>query len=217
MFFAAGGQNALRDDISGPLGRAGACDAFTEMDQGRTELHFPHHEKGVTPMELFQAIRTRASVRSLTPVEVPDGDLMQTLDAGRRAASGRNLQPFEFIVIRDPNTLKQLSAAQACIADVGLAIGIVADPDGSKYWLEDVSAATENMLLAITALGYATVWIEGTLLRREGEFKHLLGIPADMRFMVLLPIGKAAGEVSQASKKPLQEMVHWEKYGEKQA
>ncbi len=168
-------------------------------------------------MELLEAIRARASVRNLKPADVSDEDLMQILDAGRRAASGRNLQPFEFIVIRDADTIKQLSVAQGCIADVGLAVGIVADPGKSTYWLEDISAATENMLLAITALGHATVWIEGTLLRHEDEFKQLLGIPANMRFMVLLPIGEATGEASQAPKRPLEEMVYWEKYGEGRA
>jgi nitroreductase len=168
-------------------------------------------------MELFEAIRARASVRNLKPADVSDEDLMQILDAGRRAASGRNVQPFEFIAIRDQDTLRQLSTAQACIADVGLAIGLVADPGESKYWLEDLSAATENMLLAITALGYATVWIEGTLTSHEDEFKQLLGVPAGMRFMILLPIGEAAGEASQAAKKPLEGMVSWEKYGKRRA
>jgi nitroreductase len=214
VFFAACGQNALHKGISAFTGRAGPRDAPSEGGQGQTERRFPSHQKGVPQMELFEAIRARASVRSLKPVELPEEDLVQILDAGRRAASGRNVQPFGFIVVRDADTIRQLSAAQACIADVGLAIGVVADPDGSKYWLEDISAATENMLLAVTALGYATVWIEGTLLRREDEFKQLLGIPANMRFMVLLPIGKAAGEASQAAKKPLEEIVHWEKYGQ---
>ena len=164
-------------------------------------------------MELFEAIRTRASVRDLQPVEVPEDDLRQILDAGRRAASGRNLQPFGFIVVRDPQTIGQLSVAQSCIADVGLVIAVVASPDQSTYWLEDISAATENMLLAITALGYATVWIEGTLLRHEEELKKLLNVPANMRLMVALPIGKATGEVTQAPKKPLDDIVYWEKFG----
>ncbi|MFQ6132117.1 MAG: nitroreductase family protein [Armatimonadota bacterium] len=164
-------------------------------------------------MDLFAAIEQRASVRSLEPTEVTEADLERILDAGRRAPSGRNIQPFDFIVIRDRRTLAKLASAQKCIGDVGLGIALVADPSQSQYWLEDVSAATENMLLAITALGYASVWIEGTLLRAEDEHKRTLGVPENLRLIVLLPIGAAVGSAQQAPKRPLDEMVYWERYG----
>ena len=166
-------------------------------------------------MDLFEAIGKRASVRSLRPVDVPDADLERILDAGRRAPSGRNIQPFDFIVVKNPDTIAKLASAQRCVGEVSLLIAVVADPDGSTYWLEDISAATENMLLAITALGYATVWVEGTLLRAEDEHKKTLGVPENLRLMVVLPIGAPAERVAQASKRPLEEMVHYEQYGNK--
>jgi nitroreductase len=166
-------------------------------------------------MDVFEAIERRASVRQLTAVDVPEADLERILDAGRRAPSGRNVQPVEFIVVREAETLQKLSAAQRPIADVSVAIALVADAEASAYWLEDVAAATENMLLAITALGYASVWIEGTLLRAEDEHKRTLGVPANLRLMVVLPIGKPAGDVRQAEKKPLADKVHYERYGER--
>jgi len=166
-------------------------------------------------MDLFDAIEKRASVRELRPAEVPEADLERILDAGRRAPSGMNRQPIEFIVIRDRDILQKLASAQACIADVGLAVAIVADPRKSQYWLEDVAAATENMLLAIAALGYASVWIEGTLLRAEADHKRVLGVPEEMRLMVLLPIGAAKKPVPQATKRPLVEMLHRDRYGNK--
>jgi nitroreductase len=168
-------------------------------------------------MELFEAIEKRASVRDLKPVEVPDADLERILEAGSRAPSGKNLQPIDFIVIRDPDTLKKLSAAQGCIADVGLAVAVAANPETSRFWLEDVAAATENMLLAIAALGYASVWIEGTLLRAEEEHKKVLGVPEKMRLMVVLPIGAAKSPVRQKEKRPLSQIVHWERYGNRAA
>jgi nitroreductase len=164
-------------------------------------------------MELFEAIAKRASVRELKAIDVPEADLERILDAGRRAPSGRNRQPFEFIVIRDRQTLEKLATAQSCIADTSVAIAVTADPAKSEYWLEDVSAATENMLLAVTALGYATVWIEGTLLRAEGDHKRVLGVPEEYRLMVVLPIGEAVKTPEQAAKRPLREVVHWERYG----
>ena len=163
-------------------------------------------------MELFEAIEKRASVRNLRAVEVPEADLERILDAGRRAPSGCNTQPWYLLVIRDPRTLAALAGAQGCIGKVSLAIALVADPEQSRWWLEDISAATQNMLLAITALGYATVWIEGTLLRDEAGNKRILGVPENLRLMILLPVGQAEGDVPQAPKRPLAEIVHYEKW-----
>jgi nitroreductase len=164
-------------------------------------------------MDLFEAIEKRASVRELQRADIPDGDLDRILDAGRRAPSGYNRQPFEFIVIRDPQSLHEFAKCQACIADVNTAIVVVADPDLSQYWLEDLSAATENMLLAITALGYASCWIEGRILPREEQLKEMLGVPAKLRLMVILPIGRAASASAQREKRPLAQVVHRERYG----
>jgi len=164
-------------------------------------------------MDLFEAIEKRASVRELEPADIPDADLNRILDAGRRAPSGYNRQPFEFIVIRDPKSLRKLAQSQACIADVNTAIAVVSSPEVSKYWLEDLSAATENMLLAITALGYATVWIEGRILPHEQELKQMLGVPDAVRLMVVLPVGRATGPVAQKEKRPLEQVVYRERYG----
>lgn len=166
-------------------------------------------------MDLFEAIDGRASVRELQPVEVPEADLERLLEAGRRAPSGRNRQPLEFIVVTDPKTIAALATAQACLADVSLVICVAAEPGKSEFWLEDVSAATTQMLLAIHALGYGSVWIEGTLLRKEQELKPLLGLPEEMRLVVALPVGKPTKPVAPREKRPLADMVHWERYGQK--
>jgi nitroreductase len=166
-------------------------------------------------MDLFEAIEKRTSVRDLRAVNIPDADLELILNAGRRAPSGRNRQPIDFIVVRNIETLKKLSKAQSPIADVALAIAVVADPEKSEFWLEDVAAATENMLLAVTALGYASVWIEGTLLREEEAHKKTLGVPEKMRLMVVLPIGAAKTSVQATEKRPLSDMVHWERYDDR--
>ena len=164
-------------------------------------------------MDLFEAIKKRASVRSLAPADIPDADLETILDAGRRAASGMNVQPFSFILVKDRETINKLGEVQGFVRDASALIAIVADPEASKYWLEDISAATENMLLAITALDYASTWVEGTLLRKEDEMKGVLGVPENLRLMIFIPLGKAAGSANQAAKKSLDEMVWHEKYG----
>jgi len=163
-------------------------------------------------MDLFDVIQGRASVRSLKPVDIPREDIERVLDAGRRAPSGLNVQPFSFIAVTDKETIRKLAAPQAFIAEASALIAIVADSEASKYWLEDISAAAAQMLLAIHALGYVSCWVEGTLLRKEEEMKKLLGVPDHLRLMIFLPIGAPAGSVQQSSKKSLDELVRWETY-----
>ena len=166
-------------------------------------------------MDLFEAIEKRASVRAFVPATVSEADLLKMADAGRRAPSGGNRQPLQFILIRNKDTLKALERVQACFGTASAAVGIIADPSVSRWWLEDAAAAAENMFLAIQALGYASVWIEGTLLKEEAFAKKLLDIPQEKRFIILLPVGQAAQETPQADKKPLAEVVFRERYGKK--
>ena len=104
-------------------------------------------------MELFDALVQRASVRKLKPVEVTGADLQRILDAGRRAPSGQNFQPFDFLVIRDPDTLRELSRAQACIGDVTLAVALI-------------------LTLAAGTLGLSGMKLDG-----EGLYKLLAWMP----------------------------------------
>lgn len=166
-------------------------------------------------MDLFEAIESRASVRAFVPADVSEANLLKIADAGRRAPSGGNRQPVQFILVRSAETLKALERVQPCFATASAAIGIVGDPSVSRWWLEDAAAAAENMLLAIRALGYASVWVEGTLLKEEAFAKTLLGIPAEKRFVILLPIGKAPQDTPQADRKPLEDVIWRERYGRK--
>ena len=166
-------------------------------------------------MDLFEAIEKRSSVRTFAPTEVSEEHLLKIADAGRRAPSGGNRQPLQFILIRQTGTLKALEKVQACYATASAAVAIVADPAVSRWWLEDASAAAENMLLAIQALGYASVWVEGTLLKQEDFAKKLLGVPPEKKFVILLPVGKAPQETPQADRKPLQDVLWREQYGKR--
>jgi nitroreductase len=167
-------------------------------------------------MDFFEVIEKRASVRAFEPAAtVPESDLIKIVDAGRRAPSGGNRQPLRFIVIQNAETLHALGRVQACFGTASAAIAIVADPVASRWWLEDAAAATENMGLAITALGYATVWVEGTLLKEEEFAKKLLGVPGPLRLIIMLPVGKAPQPTPQADKKALGDVMCREQYGKK--
>jgi nitroreductase len=161
-------------------------------------------------MDALEAIAKRRSVRKYTGEPVPREDLLKIVDAARLAATGSNKQPWDFIVITDRASILQLKAAGSFMEKAGAIIAVVMDP-GSRWWIEDGAAAIENMLIACTALGYGSCWVEGDALPREKEFKELLGIPPEKRLLALVPIGVPA-EWPSKEKKPIEQITHWEKF-----
>ncbi len=161
-------------------------------------------------MDTLEAIRKRRSIRRFTGDAIPRADLETIVDAGRLAATGSNLQPWDFVTVTDRAMIAQLTIAEAWIAEAGAVIAVVMDPS-SRWWVEDGAAATENMLLACTALGYGACWVEGDVLPHEEDIKTLLGIPPEKRILALVPVGVTA-HTPAPKKKPLQSVLHWEKY-----
>ncbi len=161
-------------------------------------------------MDIFEAIRTRRSVRAFTGEAIPREDLETIVDAGRLAATGSNKQPWDFIVVTDRAMIEQLKTASQWMEKAAAIIAVVMDPD-SRWWVEDGAAAVQNMLLAATALGYGSCWLEGYTLRNEDAFKALLGVPVEKRLMTLVPIGVPV-EWPTKEKKSLEEVIHWERY-----
>jgi len=161
-------------------------------------------------MDALEAIRKRRSVRKYTGAPIPREHLEIIVDAGRLAASGHNNQPWDFIVVTDQTMINKLKVASQWMEQAGAIIAVVLDPE-SRWWLEDGSAAVENMLIAATALGYGSCWLEGYTLPREEEFKTLLGVPREKRLLTLIPIGVPV-EWPTKDKKPLSQVIHWERY-----
>ena len=161
-------------------------------------------------MDALQAIARRRSVRQYTGDPIPRQDLETIVDAGRLAATGGNKQPWTFIVITDREMIDQLKVAAQWMERAGAIIAVVMDPS-SRWWIEDGSAAVENMLIASTALGYGSCWCEGRTLPHEEEFKQLLGVPEEKRLLTLVTIGVPA-EWPTREKKSLEEVIHWERY-----
>jgi len=161
-------------------------------------------------MDALEAIRKRRSVREYTGDPIPKEDLEAIVDAGRLAATGSNKQPWDFIVVTEREMIEQLKVAAQWMENAGAIIAVVMDPS-SRWWLEDGSAAVENMLIASTALGYGSCWLEGYTLPREEEFKALLKIPKEKRLLTLVPIGVPV-EWPTREKKSLEEIIHWEKF-----
>ncbi len=161
-------------------------------------------------LDALEAIRRRRSVREYTGEPIPREDLEKIVDAGRLAATGNNQQPWDFVVVTDREMVEGLKVAAQWMEKAGAIIAVVMDPS-SRWWLEDGAAAVENMLIASTALGYGSCWLEGYTLPREEEFKELLGVPAEKRLLTLVPVGVPV-EWPTKEKKSLEEVLHWERY-----
>ncbi len=162
-------------------------------------------------MDTLEAIKKRRSVRDYTDDPIPREDLKKIVNAGRLAPSGSNRQRWDFIVVTDKETLQKLSKAAAWSAKAGAMIAVTLNPS-TKYWVEDGSAAIENMLLAATALGYGSCWLQGNAKPYEDEFKALLNIPPNLNLLSLIPIGVPQQWPEEPDKKPLESVLHWETY-----
>ena len=163
-------------------------------------------------MEALEAIQKRRSVRDYTGEPIPRTELEKIVDAARLAPSGHNTQPWDFIVVTEKRKIDKLKIAARWMENAGAIIAVVLDP-ASRWWLEDGSDAVENILIASTALGYGSCWLEGYTLPREDEFKFLLGVPQEKRLLTLVPIGVPVAWPTQ-EKKPLSEVLHWERFGD---
>lgn len=164
-------------------------------------------------MDFFDAVMKRRSIRAYTGDRIPHKDLLKIIEAGRLAASGYNRQAWTFVVITETETIDQISQwMNPWIAKAGAVIAMVMDPT-APFWLQDGSAATENILLAAAALGYGACWLEGSTQRVEEELKQLLGVPAAFRIQTLITVGVPA-EYPKREKKSLEEVVRWERFSE---
>ena len=159
-------------------------------------------------MDALEAIKKRRSVRKFTGEKIPKEHLEIIVDAGRLAASGNNQQPWEFIIITDTEMINELKVAAQWMENAGAIIAVVLNPE-SRWWIEDGAAAVENMLIAATALGYGSCWLEGYTLQREYEFKSLLNVPEQYRLLTLVPIGVPV-EWPVKEKRNLKDIIHWE-------
>ncbi|MEM2317941.1 MAG: nitroreductase family protein [Candidatus Bathyarchaeia archaeon] len=175
-------------------------------------------------MDFFEVIERRRSIRKFKPNPIPKEDLKKILDAGRLAPSGGNRQPWQFIVVKDLKTKKDLAAAannQMFIADADTVVVTLGDPRESgrlPYKLsatriphrQDPMIAVEHMVLAATALGYGTCWIGAF---NEQEVKKVLKIPEDLEVIALLPIGVPNEAPAPKPRKAFSEIFFKEAYG----
>lgn len=174
-------------------------------------------------MNTLETIARRASYRGKYLADpVPREHLTAILQAGLDAPSGCNKQTTSLIAVDDPEVLAKLHAvidppvgatapAMICV----LTERIIAYRDRC-FATQDYAAAIENMLLAITALGYESVWVEGHITdadRIGRKMADILGVPENLELVCFLPVGKAAEPVKRVTKKPFHERAWFNGYG----
>jgi len=164
-------------------------------------------------MDVFEAIRTRRSIRKYRPELVPEEKLEMILEAARLAPSAGNRQPWRFVVVQNVDRKKALAEVannQAFLKDAAAIIVAVGDPEASARWYEkDTMIALEHMVLAATALGYGTCWIGAF---DEDAAKRLLRIPARMKVVAILPIGVSSEKPAPKPRKELSEIFFKEEW-----
>jgi nitroreductase len=148
--------------------------------------------------DLIQTIFFRRSIRKYTNEPVSEADIQTLLEAAMAAPSASNNKPWHFVVVTQRETLDALADAHPhgkMLAQAPLCIAVCGDPDLSRYWEQDCSAATENLLLAATALGLGAVWL-GVHPREDRitAVRQVLGIPDDVSPLNLISIGHPAEE-----------------------
>ncbi len=173
-------------------------------------------------MDLFTAIQNRHSYRGeYLPEPVPREHLRQIVQAGIQAPSGCNAQTTGFVIVDDPDTVIKIReiVARPFLATAPAFIVCLIDPTpayrGCSFAAEDCAAAVENMLLAITGLGYASVWLDGVLRtpKIKTRMAELLKLPANRELRVLLPVGKPASALPPKEKLPFEQRAWFNAYG----
>jgi nitroreductase len=171
-------------------------------------------------MSVLEIIKRRRSVRKYKEDPIPDDVLHRVLEAARLAPSGKNLQPWKFIIIRDgliKEKLAEASNGQYFMVKAPLVIVACGFPDECysrlgrymKSWPVDVAIALEHLILQAEEENLGTCWIGAF---EEKEVKAILDIPEEARVLALTPLGYPAEKPPSRGRKSLDEIISLEKY-----
>ena len=175
-------------------------------------------------MEFMDVVEARYSYKQkFLDTPVPWEHLEEIAKAGLMAANAMNAQCVHLVILENKKAIEPLLdiAARDRLESVPAAIAVFTDnsnqQDFKNFEMEDYSAATENMLLAATNLGYASVWLDGPYFDEKAEraVSKVLKVPETFHLRVILPIGHPAEEEIRRPKKAFWERVSVNVFGEK--
>ncbi len=173
--------------------------------------------------QILENIFSRKSVRHFTGKVVSKDDLTMVVKAGMAAPTGKNMQPWEFLAVNDPERIFAIAESMgktnpmsartgAMIKEAGAVIVVCGRPDVSHNWMLDCAAATENILLAIESMGMGAVWTAAWPYEdRLAATTEAFGLPEDVVPLCVIPVGYPKYEKAPMDKwKP--EKLHFDKW-----
>lgn len=173
-------------------------------------------------MELFEAIKKRRSIRAFGKGDVSEEAVAKLVEYASYAPSAGNIQPWEFIVVRNLDLKRRLVVAasnQNFVEQAAVVIVVCADqnrsarrygPRGSElYCLQDTAAAIQNLVLAAHAFKLGTCWVGAF---REDQVREALNIPSSVRPIALIPIGPPAETPKARRRRPIKQLIHYETF-----
>jgi nitroreductase len=176
----------------------------------------------VVLVDVFEAIKGRRSIRAFKTQNVPDETVEKLLDAARFAPSAGNIQPWEFVVIRNAEMKKELSEAafgQSLVEEASVVIVVCANEVSSAigyglrgkslYCIQDTAAAAQNILLAAYSLGLGTCWIGAF---NEQKVAKVVKTPEEVRPIAIILIGYPDETPSPRNMRSLSQIIHYETF-----
>jgi nitroreductase len=171
---------------------------------------------------VLEAIRGRRSIRSFKSENVPQEVVTELIDAARWAPSAGNIQPWEFIIIREANIKERLGEAalgQVFIEEAPVVIVVCANESRSSqrygtrgrmlYCLQDTAAAIQNILLLAHSFGLGCCWVGAF---KEEEAREVLKLPPGIRPVAIIPVGYPAEAPLPENRRPVSRIVHYETF-----
>ncbi len=169
-------------------------------------------------MHVFEAIKSRRSIRSFLDRPIEEEKLLRVLEAGRLAPSAKNLQEWKFVVVRDRELRKKVAVAannQHFIAEAPVIIvGCATLVDyvmtcGQYAYPIDLTIAMDHMALQAVEEGLGTCWIGAF---KENEVKRILQIPEQIRIVQIFPLGYPKTIPPPRKRKNLDEIACYDKW-----
>jgi len=162
--------------------------------------------------DVLQAIKKRRSVRRFTSEPITREQVEAILEAGRWAPSGKNTQPWRFVVVQSPDKREALAALApqaGMVAAASVTLAVLLDRSAGYDTLKDtqgIGAAIENILLAAHALDLGACWMGKT---RDASIEAALGAKEGEELMALIPIGHPAKQPDAGPRHPLESITRF--------